>query len=773
MNVGSKSHIRNTARLGSLETMSSTESSNWDQSPRSRPKNNLLEAERARQTPPIPIPVTPAPSAMELMNDFLGIAGDSAEETPRRPHPSEVPQHTNTTTETPYWTNPHHSNATASQQTPVNPVSGSQFGVLELRNANPTQPALPVQNNPYWEAARSAVLNTVTTSQDLNTDISNPTPQLPSAATPAQQPGDPTPIQNSMATPRGRGSSRSRGSTRAGLRGVGGASSSSIRRPKIKIEPASEDSVPTLDSLTTAADTPTPLTAAPAPTTITGRGGRPKNRGGRPRGSRAGNSAARAGRPVNRGGRPRGSRAGVNSASRIGVKRKRRRNLSDEEDDDGSDVSEKMALPMLSSSGRRITQTGQFGGMLGNGVGGGVIDLDAEDDGDDGAGPEEIVGLGNHAPLAVRGGPGSRGGRGRGSYHRAALAAAAAQGNYPTTPTTDGGSGGRGRGYKRKRLSLLNSHGSTGTGTGISTKDSALAAVCTNCGRGHSPSSNQIVFCDMCNTPWHQYCHDRPITPSVIIHEDKEWHCADCELHASIEHINRGRISGAEMARIGGGGMTQERSLKWKRDYLMSQGKEILVGLLLGAELQSLAVGGGPVDHPTNTPTPTPTTTMMMEEGEASAAAAAATPATPAGGGGGGGLRLFDPSSAFATPAAVANAAAAAAAAAQPVVLPLVEDDDVYEEPLPYPRTGNGLVLPPEEDDYDVLVDEGVGGPTFSHSWQEGSQWRGVLAEQGFVRNGAFEEGGLLLGGHGGAGAGAGGGGAGMGAGRMEISVGA
>lgn len=737
--------------------MSSTESSNWNQSPGSRPRNNLYEAERARQPSPIPIPETSNASAMELMNDFLGITGNSTEETPRHPNfsrPSEAPQRTNATTETPYWNNPYHSNATESQQTPVNQVSGSQFGVLELRDANPAPPASQAQNNPFWEAARSAVLNTVTTSQDLNPDTSKSTPTQPNGATPTQHPDDETPTQTSMATPRGRGSSRSRGSTRGVRRGI----SSSIRRPTIKIEPASEDSVPTLDNPATATDTPTPLTAAPATTTIS-RGDRPKNRGGRPRGSRAGNSAARAGRTVNRGGRPRGSRAGVSSASRVGVKRKRRRNLTDDEDDEGSDVSEKMALPMLSSSGRRITQTGQFGGMLGNGVGGGVIDLDAEEeeeeDGEDGedvgARPNGVVG--NHAPLLAGrgGGPGSRGGRGgRGSYHHAALAAAAAaQGIHATTTptTTDSGSatgGGSGRGPKRKRLSLLGNHATS------TNKDSALAAVCKNCGRGHSPSSNQIVFCDTCNTPWHQYCHDRPITPSVIIHEDKEWHCADCDLLASITQINRGRISGAEMARLGGGGT---RTLKWKRDYLMSQGKEVLVGLLLGAELGSIAAVGANVD----------TSPMAVEEDEDEAAPPAAAAA--------GGLRLFDPSSTFATPAAVATAAAtinaipylenqaAAAAAAQPVVLPVVaEDDDTYEEPLPYPRTGNGLILPAEEDDHDVLVDEGVGGATFSHSWQEAGEWRGVLAEQVFAAadgDGAFREGGLLS------------------LGRMEVSVGA
>lgn len=56
------------------------------------------------------------------------------------------------------------------------------------------------------------------------------------------------------------------------------------------------------------------------------------------------------------------------------------------------------------------------------------------------------------------------------------------------------------------------------------------ASVCKNCGRGHSPASNMIVFCDGCNTPWHQYCHDKPISNDVVLIEEKEWFCADCDV---------------------------------------------------------------------------------------------------------------------------------------------------------------------------------------------------------------------------------------------------
>lgn len=37
-----------------------------------------------------------------------------------------------------------------------------------------------------------------------------------------------------------------------------------------------------------------------------------------------------------------------------------------------------------------------------------------------------------------------------------------------------------------------------------------------------------IVFCDGCNTPYHQYCHDPPIGEDVVKVEEKEWFCSDC-----------------------------------------------------------------------------------------------------------------------------------------------------------------------------------------------------------------------------------------------------
>lgn len=59
-------------------------------------------------------------------------------------------------------------------------------------------------------------------------------------------------------------------------------------------------------------------------------------------------------------------------------------------------------------------------------------------------------------------------------------------------------------------------------------RHSNARSVCKTCQRGHSPNANQIVFCDQCNTGYHQYCHHPPIENDVVLIQDKEWVCAAC-----------------------------------------------------------------------------------------------------------------------------------------------------------------------------------------------------------------------------------------------------
>ncbi len=120
------------------------------------------------------------------------------------------------------------------------------------------------------------------------------------------------------------------------------------------------------------------------------------------------------------------------------------------------------------------------------------------------------------------------------------------------------------------------------------------AAVCINCGRGHSPNSNMIVFCDGCSTPWHQYCHDRPITPSFIQIEEKEWNCAECTtVQEEKTHIS-GKVSADRM------------SLSEKRTYLQGLEKGELVSLLLHASTLH-------EDLPVFAPPPPPPPVQVLE----------------------------------------------------------------------------------------------------------------------------------------------------------------
>ncbi|KAG0649930.1 PHD finger domain-containing phf1, partial [Hyphodiscus hymeniophilus] len=59
-------------------------------------------------------------------------------------------------------------------------------------------------------------------------------------------------------------------------------------------------------------------------------------------------------------------------------------------------------------------------------------------------------------------------------------------------------------------------------------KKSVENALCKRCGRGHSPASNMIVFCDGCNLGWHQMCHDPSISDEAVKDESAAWFCADC-----------------------------------------------------------------------------------------------------------------------------------------------------------------------------------------------------------------------------------------------------
>lgn len=56
-----------------------------------------------------------------------------------------------------------------------------------------------------------------------------------------------------------------------------------------------------------------------------------------------------------------------------------------------------------------------------------------------------------------------------------------------------------------------------------------------------------IVFCDGCNTPWHQHCHDPPIGREVVQVQEQEWFCSACKALKEEGLVLEGRIGGEDL----------------------------------------------------------------------------------------------------------------------------------------------------------------------------------------------------------------------------------
>lgn len=225
--------------------------------------------------------------------------------------------------------------------------------------------------------------------------------------------------------------------------------------------------------------------------------------------------------------------------------------------------------------------------------------------------------------------------------------------------------------------------------------------MCKNCGRGHSPESNAIVFCDGCNAGWHQFCHDPVIGGEVVREREREWVCGGCE--------SGGRVAGKGLGeRVRGEGWgAEEVSLDFlelsvvdfwrvhfpgvwvavvyssvhangrgqKRRYFEGLPHTELVSLLLHASaLHSDLPLFAPDAKPTVAVKPSPAVQQQQADRDTN-------------------TELVDLAS-----------------------LPTDEESE-YEELLSYPKAGNGIKLPPESEDLAVLVDDDM--IAFSHTWRD------------------------------------------------------
>jgi len=64
--------------------------------------------------------------------------------------------------------------------------------------------------------------------------------------------------------------------------------------------------------------------------------------------------------------------------------------------------------------------------------------------------------------------------------------------------------------------------------------------ICQVCQRGQSPATNMIVFCDGCNTPYHQLCHDPPIDNLVVTVVEAQWLCNLCDVRRVDKSVQTG-----------------------------------------------------------------------------------------------------------------------------------------------------------------------------------------------------------------------------------------
>ncbi|KAF1987305.1 hypothetical protein K402DRAFT_393006 [Aulographum hederae CBS 113979] len=235
-------------------------------------------------------------------------------------------------------------------------------------------------------------------------------------------------------------------------------------------------------------------------------------------------------------------------------------------------------------------------------------------------------------------------------------------------------------------------------------------AVCKICQRGHSPSNNMIVFCDECNTGYHQYCHDPPIEDDVIAIPDKEWFCRPCTAVGNgtsvAPAVSEPAFEMPDLETLISGKELNLTDVE-KRQILTSLSSSSLVDLLLHA---LTSVPTLPI-FPPNSRTlleqgPSPPSALEIPSVDAprTAGAASTTPAPP--------------------PPATTNGNGA--------------DNGVYDDyedtdpPTHYPKLGNGIArtMRPESEDLQWLVDENT--EVFSHTINYG----GMGAEGAVVGSG-------------------------------------
>ncbi|KAL2358680.1 hypothetical protein BJ546DRAFT_946182 [Cryomyces antarcticus] len=268
------------------------------------------------------------------------------------------------------------------------------------------------------------------------------------------------------------------------------------------------------------------------------------------------------------------------------------------------------------------------------------------------------------------------------------------------------------------------------------------ATVCKTCQRGHSPASNMIVFCDGCNTPYHQFCHHPPIEMDVVTVAEKEWFCGACALSRESTNVDVTNL-------VSGEGLSVEQ----KRAHLSNLPQPTLVSLLLHATAlnpklpvftpkpRSL-VSAASASNPSNASfISTPLVTQSSMSATAPHTSALNGHSLPI---------THSPFTAgqLSTAAPGSSTSDQTAPPATSVLIqqpprslsppPAAEDPESYDgydtdPPAHYPKPGHGLArqMRPESEDLQWLVDDNF--EVFSHIYQVDAQ----QANQGLLGNGS------------------------------------
>ena len=106
-------------------------------------------------------------------------------------------------------------------------------------------------------------------------------------------------------------------------------------------------------------------------------------------------------------------------------------------------------------------------------------------------------------------------------------------------------------------------------------------ALCKRCTRMHSPTSNQMVFCDDCDDAWHQLCHEPRIDNAVVRDTKAQWFCAGCQ-------GRRDRLQGKKPKPVDKTPAEdwQQKSMDQKRAYLSGLShQDLLLAMMRGLEV--------------------------------------------------------------------------------------------------------------------------------------------------------------------------------------------